>query len=72
LLYQGAAASHPYVDVGVELEEQANLRMHSTLVGCAPTEITCDMAVELAWQDRDGATLPVFRPAGAADPSSLP
>ena len=70
LLYQGAAdaaPSRPYVAVVVELEEQANLRMHSTMVQCAPTEITCDMAVEVAWQDRDGAPLPVFRPVGAAE-----
>ena len=80
LLHQGVAGaepSHPYVAVVVELEEQANLRMHSTMVECTPREVACAMAVELAWQDRDGAPLPVFRPARAAErrvpgPPSLP
>jgi uncharacterized OB-fold protein len=52
----------PYPAVVVELEEQANLRLTTTVIGCPPAQIACDMAVELAWQDYGGAPIPVFRP----------
>ena len=68
LLYQGAPGadpSHPYAAVVVELEEQPNLRMNSTIVGCVPTDIVCDMQVELTWRDHNGAPLPVFRPGAS-------
>jgi uncharacterized OB-fold protein len=59
LLYSGG---EPHPAVVVELEEQPNLRLTSTVIGCPPEQITCDLAVELAWQDHDGAPIPVFRP----------
>jgi uncharacterized protein len=71
LLFQGAPAEsavQPYPVVVVELEEQPNLRVTSTIVGCDPDAITCDMAVELIWDDRAGAPLPVFRPRPGGPP----
>jgi uncharacterized protein len=66
LLHQGApgpaGADTPYPAVVVELEEQPNLRLTTTVVGCPPEQIACDMAVELAWQDYGGAPIPVFVP----------
>jgi uncharacterized OB-fold protein len=56
----------PYPWVVVELEEQPNLRVTSTLVECDPSAIRCDMAVELAWEEQAGAPIPVFRPLAAA------
>ena len=56
-------STNPYPAVAVELDEQVNLRMDSTVVECRPEDITCDMALELTWQDPDGESLPVFRPA---------
>jgi uncharacterized OB-fold protein len=64
LVHQGAPGvdqDHPYPAVVVELEEQPNLRLTTTVVGCRPDEIVCDMAVELTWQDHHGAPIPVFR-----------
>jgi uncharacterized OB-fold protein len=61
LLHQGAPVT-AVPAVVVELEEQPNLRLTTTVIGCPPEQIVCDMAVELAWQDHDGAPIPVFRP----------
>ena len=58
----GVDPDHPYPAVVVELEEQPNLGLITTVVGCGPDEIACDMAVELTWQDHHGAPIPVFRP----------
>jgi hypothetical protein len=60
----GADPARPFAAVVVELADQPNLRMESTVIGCAPGDIACDMAVEVTWQDVNGAPLPVFRPRG--------
>jgi uncharacterized OB-fold protein len=52
----------PYPVLTVELEEQENLRLSSTMVNCQPGDIVCDMPVQLTWQERQGAPLPVFEP----------
>jgi len=52
----------PYVVAVVELEEGA--RLLSNVIGIDPAEITCDMAVEVAFDDvTEDVTLPKFRPA---------
>lgn len=56
-----AALPHPVVVV--ELEEQAGLRITSTVVNSAPGDVAIGMAVELAWIDRDGVPYPAFQPA---------
>jgi len=68
LLHQGPPApgvdysKGPHPVVVVELEEQAGLRITSTVVGCGPREIAIGMPVELDWIERWGAPFPVFRP----------
>jgi uncharacterized protein len=65
LLHHGSPGAGPdttYPAVVVELEEGHHLRFTSTVVGCRPEEIVCDMAVEVTWQDGTGAPIPVFRP----------
>ena len=47
------------------IREQQLVRMDGTIVGCDPTTVSCDMAVELVWTD-DDAPLPVRRPADPA------
>jgi uncharacterized OB-fold protein len=67
LLYQGHPAAdpaNPYPQVVVELDEQPNLRLDSTVVDCPPHDIACDMPVELTWIGPDDAPLPAFRPRG--------
>ena len=56
-----AVTPHPVVVV--ELEEQAGLRITSTVVNCAPGDVAIGMPVEVAWIDRDGVPFPAFQPA---------
>lgn len=67
-LHQGPPApdvdySKPYPVVTVELVEQPGLRYSSTIVDCAPEELTVGLEVELDWIERYDAPYPVFRPA---------
>jgi uncharacterized OB-fold protein len=51
----------PYVVAYVELDEGP--RMMSTIVGCEPDDISCDMAVEVVFDDVTGdVSLPKVRP----------
>lgn len=63
LLYprSGQPGGPPYPAVVVELAEQPQLRMATTIVECDPFEIRCDAEVELTWIDPDGAPVPAFR-----------
>jgi len=56
----------PYAIAIVQLEEGP--RMMTNLVGvqATPEQLVLDMALEVAFQDREGTCIPVFRPAGAA------
>lgn len=67
-LHQGPGVdpANPYPVVVVELEEQAGLRVTSTIVDCPKDEVQVGLAVELAWIDRDGRPVAVFRPASDA------
>jgi uncharacterized protein len=65
-LHQGPPATGvdyaaPYPVVTVELDEQPGLRFTSTVIDAAKEEITIGAPVELAWVERDGVPLPVFR-----------
>lgn len=52
----------PYVVALVALEEGPHLL--TNLVGCDPGAVSCDMAVEVVWDDvTDSVSLPRFRPA---------
>ena len=67
VLHHGPAA--PGVDyeaglpvVGVELVEQAGLRVTASLIGIAPLDVRLGMAVECVWIERGGVPTPAFRP----------
>jgi uncharacterized OB-fold protein len=65
LLFQGAPGASPDAPMPVavvELEEQAGLRVDATIVQCEPSEIACDLELELAWIGTEDAPLPAFRP----------
>lgn len=63
-LHQGPGVDRgtPYPIVVVELEEQVGLRVTSTVVDCPKEQIVVGLEVELAWIERDGRPMPVFRP----------
>jgi len=51
----------PYVTAVIALDEGPHLL--SNIVGCAPDQVTCDMPVEVVWEDRQGGhSIPKFRP----------
>jgi uncharacterized OB-fold protein len=65
-LHQGPPAtgvdySTPYPVVTVDLDEQAGLRFTSTVIDAPKHAIAIGARVELAWIERDGVPLPVFR-----------
>jgi uncharacterized OB-fold protein len=71
LLHQGPPSDgvgyeQPWPLVAVEIVEQPGLRIESTVVGCAPGEVTIGMPVELTWIEVGGVPAPVFRPASRA------
>jgi uncharacterized OB-fold protein len=52
----------PYVTAIVELSEGP--RILTNIVGCNPSELQCDMPVEVEWDDiTDECSLPKFKPA---------
>ncbi len=51
----------PYVVAIVKLEEGP--RLLTNIVGCQPDEVTCEMPVEVTWEDiTEEFSLPKFRP----------
>lgn len=53
----------PYVIAIVALEEQADLRLMTNIVGCRPDEVTIDMPVHVQFQERgEEVFIPVFGP----------
>jgi len=58
--HSGFAEELPYVVATVELEEGPHLL--TNVVGCSPDEVTCDMQVEVTWEDiTEEFSLPKFR-----------
>jgi uncharacterized OB-fold protein len=53
----------PYVIAIVELAEQPDLRMATTIVGCPPEDVTVGLPVRVTFEQRGGTLLPVFTPA---------
>jgi len=59
--HEGFKDDVPYVVADVELREGP--RIVTNIVGCEPHEITCDMPVEVTWEDiTEEFSLPKFRP----------
>jgi uncharacterized OB-fold protein len=56
----------PYVTAAVELAEGP--RILTNIVGCSPSEVKCDMPVQVVWDDvTDEFSLPKFKPAAHPD-----
>jgi uncharacterized OB-fold protein len=53
----------PYVFAIVELTEQDGLRLTTNVVDCAPDAVDIGMEVEVTFEARGDAWLPLFRPA---------
>jgi uncharacterized protein len=51
-------AAVPYVVAIVELDE--GVRLLTNIVGTAPQDMRCDARVRVMFEERDGATLPMF------------
>ncbi|AZG45490.1 Zn-ribbon domain-containing OB-fold protein [Gordonia insulae] len=64
---EGVDYSTPYPVVTVELQEQAGLRITSTVVGASNADITIGAPVRLEWQERAGSPMPVFALRSAAN-----
>ncbi len=58
---EGVDYTTPYPVVVVELDEQAGLRISSTVVGAGNADIVIGRRVRLDWIERGGAPMPVFR-----------
>ena len=59
----------PYIIAVVELEEGPHLI--TNIVGAKPSEIECDMPVEVVWEDiEDGLSIARFRPVSAGTKQS--
>ena len=52
----------PYVIAEVEIEEQPSLRLTTNIVGCAPEDVAIGMPVEVLFERRGKAWLPMFAP----------
>lgn len=66
-LHAGFVDALPYVVVLVELDDQPELRILTNLVDVPEgTPVSCGMPVEVVFEDRDGVTLPQFRPSGVS------
>ena len=61
--HPGFAADMPYVLALVDLEEQEGVRLVTNIVECPIEALQIGMAVEATFEDREGHTVPLFRPA---------
>ena len=52
---------HPYVIAVIELEEQSDLRLVSTVYGCSPENVRIGMPVEVFFEQYEDVWLPLFR-----------
>ena len=66
VFHPGFAADVPYSLAMIELAEQPGLRMVANIIDCANEDVRTGMAVEVTFEDREGYTLPQFRPAPSA------
>ena len=53
----------PYVIAIVQLDEQADLRLMTNIVGCSADEVAIGMPVRVEFRERSEAAVPVFSPA---------
>jgi uncharacterized OB-fold protein len=53
----------PYVVAIVEIDEQADVRLMTNIVGCRPDEVRIGMPVRVSFEHHDDVWLPLFEPA---------
>jgi uncharacterized protein len=53
----------PYVIAIVQLDEQADLRLMTNIVGCDVDEVAIGLPVQVEFREQGDAYVPVFRPA---------
>ena len=58
-----AELSDEYVVAIVELEEQADLRLLTNIVGCGPREVCIDMPVRVTFERHEDVWIPLFQRA---------
>ena len=56
----------PYIIALVEIEEQADVRLTTNIVGCAESDLAIGMPLEVEFEHYEDVYLPVFSPAGSA------
>ena len=66
VFHPGFAANVPYSLALIELAEQPGLRLVTNIVDCANEDVRVGMPVEVTFEDRDGYTVPQFRPVAGA------
>jgi len=52
----------PYVIAIVSLEEQADVRLTTNIVGCDPEAVAIGMPVQVTFEEWDGTFIPLFEP----------
>jgi uncharacterized OB-fold protein len=55
----------PYVVAIVELEEEADVRLTTNIVGCPVEDVHVGQQVEVLFEQRDDVWLPLFRPVAS-------
>jgi uncharacterized OB-fold protein len=58
-----ADGTEPYVVAVIELDEQSELFVTTNIVGCAVSEVTIDMPVEVEFERFEDAHIPLFHPS---------
>jgi uncharacterized OB-fold protein len=67
VFHKGFTSRVPYVVGLVEIDEQPGLLMLTNIVGSGDHELAVGAPLRLAFEDRDGVTLPQFRLVDGAD-----
>ncbi len=63
----------PYVIANVAIEEDADVRLTTNVVGCDPAEVHIDQEVAVTFEQHGEVWLPLFTPTGGADtPGRVP
>ena len=57
--------TEPYAIVLVAFPEQADLRLTTNIVGCAPDDVHIGMPVQVAFEQRDDVWFPLFMPVAS-------
>ena len=62
----------PYVIAVVALEEAADVRLTTNIVGCEPDEVHIGQEVVVRFEEHDGVALPLFEPTGETGENPVP